>query len=185
MGAAGQPRGCIQQITGGLTQPQLYKASRQEVRTTGRQQVGRSSPPPPPPAWDSGRQRAKKRAGNRGRAFSKPGGREQSPPAPQQSGVETGFTEPTPAELGLELSLMTLSPVLSLHRPCAASSGEDREQRFPAHVGFVSKLGQCEQFLMNKGLDSLKLCDAHSSTHISETPTRFCPWGYDSKQAGI
>lgn len=78
------------------------------------------------PSWVSWRHRAEQGAGDR-RTFSKTGGREQSPPAPIQRGMETGFTEPTPAELGLELSFMTLSPVLSLHQLCAFSSGEDRE----------------------------------------------------------
>lgn len=116
MGAAGQPWGCVQQITEGLTGPQLYKASRQEVRTTGRR-LGAAGPAGliPPPSLGLWEAKGRLGAGNRRRGFSKTGGREQSPPVPPQRGRETGFTEPTKAELGLELSFMALSPVLSLH----------------------------------------------------------------------
>lgn len=129
--------GCIQQITGGLTWPQLYKASRQEVRTTGRRQVGRPQPTTQPGTL-GGKGPSRERETEEESSLTLGGGNRACVPH-GRAARRRGFTEPMLAELRLELSLMTLSPVLSLHGPRASSSGEDRERRFPAHVSFVSK----------------------------------------------
>lgn len=70
------------------------------------------------------------------RSLTLEGGREPACPPHSRVVWRRGFAEPTPAELGLELSLMTLSLVLSLHRPCAASSGERPRANVPSSCWF-------------------------------------------------